>query len=82
MNSNNELEQFNTQKSDLNNVCDIKLEIKPEPPDNVDFDENISDPLLLLEPTEFVAIKEEPMIVIKNEPDRVQDISDSKVILK
>ena len=82
MNSNNELEQFNTQQSDRNSVCDIKLEIKPEPPDNVDFDENISDPLLLLEPTleptEFVAIKEEPMIVIKNEP--VEDDSDSNQI--
>ena len=96
MNYNNDLEQLNTQKSDdepsinLNNagICDIKIEIKPEPPDDdVDnFDENISstDPLLLLdnenfrendftknclEPTEFVAIKEEPAIMtVKIEP--------------
>ena len=86
----------NDKVDQLNSVCDIKIEIKPEPLDDVDdnFDDNNTselDPLLLqnnypenkdstknnwTEPTEFVGIKEEPGIVVKNEPSSDQIFQD------
>ena len=86
----------NDKVDQLNSVCDIKIEIKPEPLDDVDdnFDDNNTselDPLLLqnnypenkdstknnwTEPTEFVGIKEEPGIAVKNEPSSDQIFQD------